>query len=124
MTAAVEPGPSLEDGVIVEARHVDDEQAGFGQVRFTDRVHVCQYVFVDSRGSVQAPDSPGRVSCQWRRHALETQTRHARLRALDLAGMQLLQILFDAARVHGAEVRLTPVAVPAYWSRIPCSAST
>ncbi|MGP4051215.1 hypothetical protein [Streptomyces sp. 2A115] len=29
--------------------------------------------------------------------------------------MQMLQSLFDAARVHGAEVCLTPVAVPAYW---------
>ncbi|MFJ8273794.1 hypothetical protein ACIQ8G_26530 [Streptomyces sp. NPDC094154] len=45
----------------------------------------------------------------------ETQMWHARLRALDLAGMQMLQALFDAARVHGTEVRLTPVAVPAYW---------
>ncbi|MER6358574.1 hypothetical protein ABT186_44035 [Streptomyces sp. NPDC001634] len=46
---------------------------------------------------------------------LETQTWHARLGALDLAGMQMLQTLFDAARVHGTEVRLTPVAVPACW---------
>jgi hypothetical protein len=45
----------------------------------------------------------------------ETQTWHARLGALDLAGMQMLQTLFDAARVHGTEVRLAPVAVPAYW---------
>ncbi|MGA5418055.1 hypothetical protein [Streptomyces pseudogriseolus] len=45
----------------------------------------------------------------------KTQTWHARLGALDLAGVQLLQTLFDAARVHGTEVRLTPVAVPAYW---------
>ncbi|MGQ4437163.1 hypothetical protein [Streptomyces sp. SAS_260] len=44
-----------------------------------------------------------------------TQTWHARLGALDLAGVQLLQALFDAARVHGIEVCLTPVAVPAYW---------
>lgn len=66
------PGPGdrgleSQDGVIVEARQVDDEQAGFGHVRFSDRVHVCQYVFVDARGSVQTPDSPDRVSCQWRR---------------------------------------------------------
>ncbi|MDX2683755.1 hypothetical protein [Streptomyces soliscabiei] len=27
----------------------------------------------------------------------------------------MLQILFDTARVHGTEVRLMPVAVPAYW---------
>ncbi|MFE8950438.1 hypothetical protein [Streptomyces sp. NPDC007856] len=45
----------------------------------------------------------------------ETQTWHARLGALDLAGMQMLQTLFDAARLHGTEVRLAPVAVPAYW---------
>lgn len=45
----------------------------------------------------------------------ETQTWHARLGALDLAGVEMLQALFDAARVHGTEVRLTPVAVPAYW---------
>ena len=43
------------------------------------------------------------------------QTWHARLGALDLVGVQLLQALFDAAHVHGTEVRLTPVAVPAYW---------
>ncbi|MFD7408406.1 hypothetical protein ACFV7R_38455 [Streptomyces sp. NPDC059866] len=45
----------------------------------------------------------------------ETPTWHARIGALDLAGVQMLQTLFDAARVHGTEVRLTPVAVPAYW---------
>ncbi|MFC9930001.1 hypothetical protein [Streptomyces sp. NPDC127190] len=45
----------------------------------------------------------------------ETQTWHARLGALDLAGVQLLQTLFDAARIHGTEVRLTPMAVPASW---------
>ncbi|MER5757253.1 hypothetical protein [Streptomyces sp. NPDC002088] len=45
----------------------------------------------------------------------ETQTWHARLGALDLAGLQMLQTLFDTARVHGTEVRLTPVVVPAYW---------
>ncbi|MFI1035151.1 hypothetical protein [Streptomyces sp. NPDC020951] len=45
----------------------------------------------------------------------QTQTWYARLGALDLAGLQLLQILFDAARVHGTEVRLTPLAVPVYW---------
>ncbi|MCX5097791.1 hypothetical protein OOK36_56165 [Streptomyces sp. NBC_00365] len=41
--------------------------------------------------------------------------RHARLGALDLAGMTMLQALSDTARAHGAEVRLTPVVVPAYW---------
>ncbi|MEU3760065.1 hypothetical protein [Streptomyces albogriseolus] len=50
---------------------------------------------------------------------LESQTWHARLGALDLAGMQMLQALFDAARVHGTEVRLMPVAVPAYWDCPP-----
>jgi hypothetical protein len=45
----------------------------------------------------------------------ETQTWHARLGALDLAGVQMLQALFDTARVHGTAVCLTPVAVPAYW---------
>jgi hypothetical protein len=40
----------------------------------------------------------------------ETQTWHARLGALDLAGVQLLQTLFDAAQIHGAEVRLALVA--------------
>ncbi|WP_157852818.1 hypothetical protein RFN58_42060 [Streptomyces iakyrus] len=43
----------------------------------------------------------------------ETQTWHARLGVLDLAGVQMLQALFDAARVHGTAVCLTPVAVPA-----------
>ncbi|MFD8725273.1 hypothetical protein ACFV2H_46870 [Streptomyces sp. NPDC059629] len=45
----------------------------------------------------------------------ETQTWCARLGALDLAGVQMLQTLFDVARVYGTEVCLTPVAVPAYW---------
>ncbi|MDC2956861.1 hypothetical protein PO587_20560 [Streptomyces gilvifuscus] len=45
----------------------------------------------------------------------ETRTWHARLGALDLAGLQLLQTLFDTARVHGTEVFLTPVVVPACW---------
>jgi hypothetical protein len=45
----------------------------------------------------------------------ETQTWHARLGALDLAGVQMLQALFDAARVHGTAVCLTALAVPAYW---------
>ncbi|MGN5376970.1 hypothetical protein ACQ4WX_02975 [Streptomyces lasalocidi] len=44
-----------------------------------------------------------------------TQTWHARLGALGLAGVQMLQTLFDAARAHGTEVRLMPVSVPAYW---------
>ncbi|MYS92292.1 MULTISPECIES: hypothetical protein [Streptomyces] len=46
----------------------------------------------------------------------ETQTWHARLGALDLAGMRVLQTLFDAAHIHGTEVRLAPVPVPAYWN--------
>ncbi|MFF8196694.1 hypothetical protein ACF05L_38900 [Streptomyces bobili] len=28
----------------------------------------------------------------------------------------MLQTLFDVARVHGTEVRFTPVAVPAHWN--------
>lgn len=27
----------------------------------------------------------------------------------------MLQTIFDTARAHGAEVRLTPVVVPTYW---------
>ncbi|MGW1807142.1 hypothetical protein [Streptomyces sp. NPDC002078] len=46
----------------------------------------------------------------------ETQTWHARLGALDLAGMQMLQTLFDTARVDGTEVCLAPVAVPVRWN--------
>jgi hypothetical protein len=46
----------------------------------------------------------------------ETQTWHARLGALDLEGVHLLQTLFDAAHIHGTEMRLAPVAVPAYWN--------
>jgi hypothetical protein len=30
--------------------------------------------------------------------------------------VQVLQTLFDAARIHGTEVRLAPVAVPVYWN--------
>lgn len=45
----------------------------------------------------------------------QTQTWHTRLGTLNLAGLQLLQTLFDTARVHGTEVCLTPVVVPAYW---------
>ncbi|MEU9662832.1 hypothetical protein [Streptomyces chartreusis] len=46
----------------------------------------------------------------------DTQTWRARLGALDLAGIQLLQALFDAAHIYGTEVHLAPVAVPAYWN--------
>ncbi|MFI6341065.1 hypothetical protein [Streptomyces sp. NPDC050535] len=46
----------------------------------------------------------------------ETQTWRARLGALDLPGLEMLQILFDAARTHGTEVRLAPVAVPPQWT--------
>lgn len=35
--------------------------------------------------------------------------------ARSTSGLQMLQTLFDAARVHGTEVRLTPAAVPTYW---------
>ncbi|MFJ5035901.1 hypothetical protein ACIQB5_49855 [Streptomyces sp. NPDC088560] len=44
-----------------------------------------------------------------------TQTWHARLGALDPAGVQMLQSLFDAARAYGSEVHLLSVAVPSYW---------
>jgi hypothetical protein len=45
----------------------------------------------------------------------ESQTWHACLGALDPAGVHVLRTLFDAARVHGTEVCLTPVAVSAHW---------
>ncbi|MEU6381644.1 hypothetical protein [Streptomyces sp. NPDC046909] len=48
-------------------------------------------------------------------YVLETKTWHARLGTLDLAGVQLLQTLVGAARVHGTEVHLTAVPVPAHW---------
>lgn len=46
----------------------------------------------------------------------KTKMWHARLGALDLADLEMLQTLFGAARVHGTEVCLAPVAVPAYWN--------
>ncbi|GHB28900.1 hypothetical protein GCM10010306_021640 [Streptomyces umbrinus] len=46
----------------------------------------------------------------------KTQTWRARLGALDLAGLEMLQILLDAAGTHGTEVRLVPVAVPPQWN--------
>ncbi|MFI1700302.1 hypothetical protein ACH419_30570 [Streptomyces bobili] len=46
----------------------------------------------------------------------KTQTWCARLGVLDLAGLQKLQILFDAARTYGTEVRLAPAPVPAAWA--------
>jgi hypothetical protein len=45
----------------------------------------------------------------------ETQTWRARLGALDLAGVQTLQTLFDTASAHGTEVCLAPGVVPEYW---------
>ncbi|WP_210582862.1 hypothetical protein [Streptomyces sp. GESEQ-4] len=45
-----------------------------------------------------------------------TQTWRACVGALDLTGVQVLQTLFDAARVHGTEVCLAPVAAPAHWA--------
>jgi hypothetical protein len=44
-----------------------------------------------------------------------TKTWHTHLGALNLAGLKVLQALFDAASAHGTEVRLEPVAVPSYW---------
>ncbi|MEU8975390.1 hypothetical protein AB0D11_40300 [Streptomyces monashensis] len=38
----------------------------------------------------------------------KTQTWHARLGAFDLAGVQMLQTLLDAARAHGTEARPFP----------------
>ncbi|GGJ63171.1 hypothetical protein [Streptomyces brasiliensis] len=38
----------------------------------------------------------------------QTQTWHARLGALNLAGVQMLQALFEAARVHGTDVPSRP----------------
>lgn len=49
-------------------------------------------------------------------YAPEARTWHARLGALDLAAVRVLQALFDAARVHGTAVRLTPVEVPPHWN--------
>ncbi|WP_406375702.1 hypothetical protein OG788_39145 [Streptomyces sp. NBC_00647] len=45
-----------------------------------------------------------------------TQTWRVRLGALDLAGLQVLQALFDAAHKHGTEVHLALVAVPEGWA--------
>ncbi|WP_331732156.1 hypothetical protein [Streptomyces sp. NBC_00989] len=45
----------------------------------------------------------------------ETQTWRTRLGALDLAGVQTLQTLFDMASAHGTEVFLAPAAVPEHW---------
>ncbi|QQM46359.1 hypothetical protein [Streptomyces liliifuscus] len=47
---------------------------------------------------------------------LETQTWRTRLGALDRAGLEMLQILLDAAGRHGTEVRLVPVVVPPQWN--------
>ncbi|MCX4993477.1 hypothetical protein [Streptomyces sp. NBC_00568] len=44
------------------------------------------------------------------------QTWRVRLGALDLAGLHVLQALFDAAHKHGTEVHLAPVAVPESWA--------
>jgi hypothetical protein len=45
----------------------------------------------------------------------KTQTWHARLGAIDLAGLEVLQTLFAVARTYGTDVQLAPVPVPAYW---------
>ncbi|MGW3850289.1 hypothetical protein [Streptomyces fagopyri] len=44
-----------------------------------------------------------------------TQTWSAHVGALNLAGLGVLQTLFDAARAYGTEVRLAPVPVPKSW---------
>ncbi|MFJ4931581.1 hypothetical protein [Streptomyces sp. NPDC088736] len=44
-----------------------------------------------------------------------TQTWTAHIGALDLAGLSVLQTLFDTARTYGTEVRLAPVPVPRSW---------
>ncbi|WP_393101049.1 hypothetical protein [Streptomyces sp. LN325] len=44
-----------------------------------------------------------------------TQTWSAHIGALDLAGLGVLQTLFDTARTYGTEVRLAPVPVPEWW---------
>ncbi|MEU0030791.1 hypothetical protein [Streptomyces sp. NPDC006335] len=44
-----------------------------------------------------------------------TKTWQARLGALDLEGLNVLQILLDAASAHGTRVRLEPAPVPEFW---------
>ncbi|MCX4853730.1 hypothetical protein [Streptomyces canus] len=44
-----------------------------------------------------------------------TKTWQARLGALDLQGLNLLQALLDAASAHGTRVRLEPAPVPEGW---------
>ncbi|MFF6979396.1 hypothetical protein ACFZAV_16990 [Streptomyces sp. NPDC008343] len=61
----------------------------------------------------------------------DRETWHAQLGALDLAGILVLQTLFDAAHIHGTEARIAPLAVPSgptfkdpevssrFWRRVP-----
>ncbi|MET9125401.1 hypothetical protein [Streptomyces sp. NPDC004528] len=44
-----------------------------------------------------------------------TQTWSAHIGALDLAGLSVLQILFDTAAAYGTQVRIAPIAVPEHW---------
>ncbi|MGW3631878.1 hypothetical protein ACWD7F_17220 [Streptomyces sp. NPDC005122] len=44
-----------------------------------------------------------------------TQTWSARIGALDLPGLSILQTLLDAAYTYGTQVRLVPVPVPQSW---------
>jgi hypothetical protein len=44
-----------------------------------------------------------------------TKTWQARLGALDLEGLKVLQALLDAASAHGSRVRLEPAPVPEFW---------
>jgi len=44
-----------------------------------------------------------------------TKTWQARLGALDLEGLTMLQALFDAASAHGTRVRLESAPVPERW---------
>ena len=128
-------------------------------MRFSDRVHVCQYACVCGKvlcrrrihptgkvvsggvyrqGMTTSPNSPDKTwvlkatiwaaragDLQWTEQLNRlrpvasyddnTKTWHLHLGALDLAGLNVLQALFDAASAHGTEVHLEPVAVPSHW---------
>ncbi|MGW3313516.1 hypothetical protein ACWDG9_43905 [Streptomyces sp. NPDC001073] len=77
------------------------------------------WVLEDTIRTAPAADSQWREQLDRLRpiasYAPESQTWRARLGALDLAGVQMLQILFGAASVHGTEVCLAPAAVPEHW---------
>lgn len=46
----------------------------------------------------------------------DTQTWSTLIGALDLASIHTLQVLFDAARTFGTDVRLDAAPVPAWWT--------